>query len=475
VSRIWRNEVSGGRATVYAAAGLEGALFVTFFVAVQLLLNRDFYSLSAAQHGAVYVPLFAAGVLAAYLAVKGSRAAARGRVFRLGLALSAVGWAALIPTILGAVRHAGVFFPDLVIAGALTGAGFALVYSAATAFELDIDPVRPERHLFRLTLTLAAGMAAGPLLQIGLVEAGLWWVFPLIAAVLAVLLIAVSSQSRLGPDAARSCVLSQPAKRVPARMTVYMPVALLTVAGVVICVAWSQAGMIGGDPDAIGARVVGLGAFWAALAVLARASFSAIDLRASWGRTATVGLFFLPAVVTVIGLAVGRAETTVVGLFLLATVACAALLPPVSQPPQQQIIALQVAVGAGVIGIYPVAIALARPTLAGFRGAGAPLPMIFAVTDIGAVAASLICAGLIVSRRAYPDQAGTIGTTQSRASAATHGATAVDLPVLMRALPPLHARPCTAVGLPRRKAARHEDDGQPGAQSEPSRPLVEAS
>ena len=215
MSRTWRNEVSGGRATVYAAAGLEGALVVTFFAAVQLLLNRDYFSLSAAQYGAVYVPLFAAAVLAAFFAVKGSRGAPRGRVFRLGLTLSAVGRAALIPTILGAVRHAAVFFPELLIAGALTGAGFALVYSAATAFELDIDPARPERHLFRLTLTLAAGMAAGPLLQIGLVEAGLWWVFPLIAIVLAVLLIAVSSQSRLGPDAARSCVLSHPAQARP--------------------------------------------------------------------------------------------------------------------------------------------------------------------------------------------------------------------------------------------------------------------
>jgi hypothetical protein len=80
-------------------------------------------------------------------------------VLRLGLTLSAVGRAALIPTILGAVRHAAVFCPDLLLAGALTGAGFALVYSAATAFALDVDPARPERHLLRPTLTLAAGMA----------------------------------------------------------------------------------------------------------------------------------------------------------------------------------------------------------------------------------------------------------------------------------------------------------------------------
>src|SRR5258708_31557781 len=200
VSRLSASEVSASRVIVCAAAGLEGAMLVTFFVAVQLLLNRHYFSLPAAQRCAVYAPLLAAAVLVALFAVRGSRAVARGRVFRLGLILSVVGRAVLIPTILGAVRHAAVFFPDLAIAGALTGAGFALVYSAATAFALDLDPGRPERHLLRLALTLAAGMAAGPLIQIGLVEAGLWWVFSLIIIVLGVLLIAFISQSRLGPD-----------------------------------------------------------------------------------------------------------------------------------------------------------------------------------------------------------------------------------------------------------------------------------
>jgi hypothetical protein len=60
-----------------------------------------------------------------------------------------------------------------VITGALTGAGFALVTLAATAFELDIDPAQPERPMLRLTLTLA-GMTAGPILQFGLLEVGLW-------------------------------------------------------------------------------------------------------------------------------------------------------------------------------------------------------------------------------------------------------------------------------------------------------------
>ena len=450
-----------GWVAIYAAAGLQGALVVTFFVAVQLLLNRDYFSLSAAQYGAVYMPLFAAAVLAALFAANRSRAAARGRVLRLGLTLSAVGRAALIPTILGAVRHAAVFFPDLVIVGALTGAGFALVNSAATAFALDIDPGRPEGHLLRLSLTLAAGMTAGPLIQIGLVEAGLWWVFPVIAVVLAALLIALSSQSRLGPDAARSCALRHPAKRVPAWVKVYLPVAFLAVAAVVICVAWSQAAMIGPATAHIGTRVFGLGVFWAALAVIARAAFSAIDTRASWRRTASLAVFLLPALVTVIGLAIGRFETTVIGIFLLAAVACAALVPLESELTQQQLVVLPMTVGAAIIAIYPVTIALARPSLNGLRGSGATLPMTFAVTDIVAIAAVVTCAGLIASRRARAGQ----GSTPVRALPPLYArpCTAVELP-------PLYARSCTAVDLPRRKTASHEDADQPGAQSERSQP-----
>ena len=470
MSRTLGSEVSPGRAVVYAAVGLQGAVVVTFFVAVQLLLNRHYFHLSAAEYGGVYVPVFAAAVLGALFAAWGSRAVARGRVFRLGLTLSAIGRGAMIPTVLGIVRHAAVFFPDLVIIGALTGAGFALVYSAATAFELDIDPGAPERHLLRLTLTLAAGMAAGPLLQIGLVEAGLWWVVPLTFTVLAVLLIVVSPRSRLGPDAARSCVLRKPGKRVPARVIAYILVAFLAVASVVICVSWSQAGLIGRVPDTIGARALGLGAFWAALTVLARAAFSAIDMRPSWRRTATLGLFALPAVVTVTGLAIGRAETTVIGICLLAALACAALLPSPSQLTQQQLVALTLIVSAGIIAIYPVAIALARPSLSGLRSSGATLPVIFGVTGVAAVAAFLICGDLIVSRRTYPDQGGMLGVTLSRARAATHGATAADQPLLVRPLPPLHERPCTAVSVPRPRTALREDEDQPRPQSERGRP-----
>jgi MFS family permease len=181
-----REYAANGESVVYAALGFEGAVVVTFFVAVQLLLNRHYFSLSSAQYSAVYVPVLAAAVLAALFATWGSRAAARGRVFRLGLALSAAGRAGMILAVVHAVRDAAALFPDLVIIGALTGGRFALVYSAATAFELDIDPHARERHLLRLSLTLAAGMAVGPLLQILLIEADLWWVLPVVFAVLAI-------------------------------------------------------------------------------------------------------------------------------------------------------------------------------------------------------------------------------------------------------------------------------------------------
>src|SRR6516225_8534845 len=91
VIRTSLSAVPGGRAAIYAAVGLQGAVVVTFFVAVQLLLNRHYFSLSAAQYGVVYIPVFAAAVLAALYAAKRSRQAARGRVLRLGLALSAAG------------------------------------------------------------------------------------------------------------------------------------------------------------------------------------------------------------------------------------------------------------------------------------------------------------------------------------------------------------------------------------------------
>ena len=476
MSRTSLRAVAHGRAVIYAGVGYEGAVVVTFFVAVQLLLERDYFSLSAVQYGAVYVPVFAAAVLAALCAVQGSRRAPRGRLFRLGLTLTAAGRVAMIPAVAGAVRHAVVFFPDLVVIGALTGAGFAAVYSAATAFELDNDPARPERHLLRLNLTLAAGMAAGPLLQMGILVAGLWWALPLIATVLAVLLIAVSTRSHLGPDAARSCALRHPARPVPAQAKAYLLAAFLAVGGVVICVAWSQAGMMGRETDSIGSRVFMLGAFWAALAVLARAGFSAIDLHASWRRGASLGLFLPPVVVTVTGLAIGRAETAVVGIFLLAAVVCAALLPPERQLTERQLVVLPLVIGAGIIGIYPVAIALARPTLAGLRATGAPLPMVFALAGVVAIVAALACTRLIAFRgerggqvgSSWAAQRGTPAATRSGTLAAGPGAMA-DKQLPRQDPPPLHARPSTAVELPRQKSANHDNEDQLRAQSGPRR------
>ena len=471
MSRTSLSAVSGGRVVVHAAVGLQGAVVVTFFVGVQLLLNRHYFSLSAAQHAAVYAPLLAAAVLAALFAAKRSRRAARGRVLRLGLVLSAAGRAAMIPTVVAAVRHAAVFFPDLVIIGVLTGAGFGLVYSAATAFELDIDPARPERDLLRLTLTLAAGMAVGPLLQMGLVEAGLWWALPLTSLALAVGLIAVSTRSRLGPDAARSCALRHPARPVPARVEAYVPVAFLSVAAVVITVAWSQVGMMGLIPDEVSAGVLGLGAFWAAVVVLAHAGFSAIDMGASRPHLTTLGLFLLPALVTVTGLAIGHAETAVVGIFLLAALVCAALLPPPSRLTQEQLVVLPLALVAFVMAIYPVALAVARPSLNWLRSSGAPLLMIFAMTSAVAIAATVICAGLVAPRRAYPGQGATLAAALSGAPGTAQATTPADRHLLAQAPPPPpDARPCTAVEPPPRRVAGRRDEDRPGAQSEPPQP-----
>jgi len=236
-------------------------------------------------------------------------------------------------------------------------------------------------------------------------------------------------------------------------------VAFLAVGGVVICVAWSQVGMMSPVAGRIGPRVLGLGAFWAALAVLARTAFSAIDMHAPLRREASLGLFLLPAIITVIGLGIGQAETAVVGIFLLAAVVCAAFLPPVSQLMERQLVVLPLVVGAGVVGIYPVAIALARPSLSAFRSSGATLPLIFSVAGLVAIFASLTCARLIAFGPIYAVQGGSSGVVQRATLGTTQRGT------LAAGQAPPHARPCTAVELPRQRAASHEDEDQSGAQA----------
>jgi MFS family permease len=391
-----------GRAMVYLAAALEGAVLAAFCSASQILLGRHYYALSTAQYAGLFAPQILAAITAALIAAIRARRAARGRVLQAGLGLSAAGMVLLIVAL---VARAGktVDYPLLLVASALVGAGFGLVYPALTAFAMDVNPMRYERSVLTLNLALAGGLAASPALELAAEQAGSWWVVPVLLSVLAVLMVAVGTRSRFGPDAARSCVLANPRQRAPVPIRIYAVLALVTGICMVMSVTWAQVAMAKSTAHP-GFRALLLGTFWAGLVMLARVAFGAIERRRSWRRSVSLVPFLLPAAVALTGLAIQQDDTTLIGIFLLAAVACAAFLPLTGEPGDEKLTLVSLAVAAGIVGIYPEGLGVAMPSFDAFKDGGATPLLIFTTTGAVAVVACLVSAGLLISRGQRPYQ-----------------------------------------------------------------------
>lgn len=247
-----------------------------------------------------------------------------------------------------------------------------------------------------LNLMLVAGLVVSPALEIPTAAAGVWWAVPALLCTMSLLLIAVATRARLGPDAVRTCALMYPARGAPARHRVYVVLALVTAACVTMLAAWSQIHMPGQAVPHPPLRPLLVASFWAAAVMLARVSFAAIERRRTWPRTTSLVPFLLPAAVAAIGLAARQWETAVVGVFLLAAVACAAFLPLTAEPRDDYLVILSLAFTAAFIALYPIGLGLAGPSIRAFEGAGASLLAIFVVAGALGFTAILAAVGLLV-------------------------------------------------------------------------------
>lgn len=381
---------------ILSAAGVtEGAILASFWSAINVLLGRHYYELSSAQYAALFAPQIVTGVGAALIAARSAMRRPRGRMLRSGLGLSL---AALL-LLIGAFAANGQFaveFPLLLIASAFAGTGLGLVYPALTAFASDANPTRPERSMIVLNLMLAAGLIVSPALEIAAATAGAWWAVPTLLCVATLLLIAVATRSRLGPDSARSSALMYPGQGTPTRHRVYMVLALVTAACVTLLAAWSQIHMPGQAVPHPALRPLLVASFWAATVMLARVAFAAVEQRRTWPRTTSLVPFLLAAAVAAAGVAARQQEVAVVGVFLLAAVVCAAFLPLTAEPRDDYLVVLSLAFTAAFIAMYPVGLGLAGPSVRAFEGVGASLLAIFVVAGALAISAGLAAVGLLV-------------------------------------------------------------------------------
>lgn len=377
----------------------------SFSASIGGLLGVHHYVLSTAQYSKVFFPQVITAIAAALIAAESARGLSRGRALRLGLGLSVVGVLLLTSALALGARSPSLAL--LLVASALAGGGFGLTYPALIAFALDAIPNHAERSVLGVNLMLAAGLAVSPGLEVASERFRAWWVLEVVLCALALPVMRAAGRSCLGPDASRRCNLHLPRRQPSAWYKVFPVLALLAGACAIMLSGWAQF-QLPGHAQHPGLRILLLASFWAAIVTAARVAFAAIERRQTWQRGTTLVPFALAAAVVVIGLAIGHSLTATIGVFVLAAVVAAAFMPLPANPGAERFMLWSLISTAGLVGLYPAALGIAGPAIGGLERRGASLLMIFMVTGVIGVAASLLAAGLPVWQRAAQVPAGPV-------------------------------------------------------------------
>jgi hypothetical protein len=101
-------------------------------------------------------------------------------------------------------------------------------------------------------------------------------------------------------------------------------------------------------------------AFWAALLQGCRVVFAIIDGMRKGQHLCSIAVFVIAVAIAVLSLAASRYDIMHLGLYLLAAIGCAALLPIDTRPGNEQIAILPLAVTGGIIALFPLGLGLAR-------------------------------------------------------------------------------------------------------------------
>jgi MFS family permease len=405
------------------AVAVQGAVFAALCSSSNVLVARRYYDLSEPRYVALFVPQLLAAAIAALLSLKiAEHMSARG-VVRYAYGFSATAMVLLVVTSLIGYRQ-GPVLPFLITASTLAGAGVGLAVPALTRYVNDFSPLKPERSVIALNLVLAGSMAVTLLAMLGLEAAGPWWILPGLLAASAVLVIAAVRDLSLGSRGTR-----RPGPglgRRAAGFRLYPAPVLVVAVCEVMSVAWPETrttslgsahlpyrSVVLVASRATPAATLGsahlpywsvvLAASWGALVVFGRAYFAANDLRHRWRRLADFAPFAVGFAMAWSGLALSQRQLAETGLFVLAGLVCASLLPLLAGPAHEHLTILSLALAVGLVGLYPACLGIAHASLSIFERGGASIPLIFSLA--GVLVFLLVCVAHALLRR-WPTPAG---------------------------------------------------------------------
>ena len=344
------------RTVIYSGVIIQGAVAVIFSAYTGIFVAPYHYGLHLAQYGALFIPEVFAGVVAALFATAlGCRCRAE-RAYGTGLSCSLAGMVLLVATEWAA--RTAFTYPLLLAASAFVGAGFGVSFTFVRGYAVSLKPLRARRQILLVNGLVAAGLAAAPAYALLTRATSIWWSLPV---VLGILLIAEMLLSRSLCAPLEGPPVQRENRRVPVRFRLYPGLALLYGLCAVACLTAPRY-LTGPVPSArhLHFRVLVEVAFWAALVQAGRVVFAHIDNMTSRQQAASFGVFMIAIIVLVLSVTVSRYDVLHIGLYLLAAVGCAALLPIDTRPGHEQLSVYPAAVAAGFWALFPAGLGLSR-------------------------------------------------------------------------------------------------------------------
>ena len=430
------------RTVIYSGVVIQGAVAAIFGAYTSIFVATYHYDLTLPQYGALFIPQVVAAVAAALFSTSLTTWLRAGDAYRAGLGCGLVGMVLLAAT--EWAERLAFTYPLLLVATAFVGAGFGLSFQCVRCYVVSLKPLRARRQILLVNGLLAAGLAAAPVYALVTRVTSIWWSLPVVLGILLIAEMLLSRSLQAPVDGLRA---QRANRQVPVRFRVYPGLALLYGLCAVACLTAPHY-LTGPVPSARHLHFLVLieVAFWAALVQGSRVVFAIIDGMKSRQHLASMGVFMVALVVFVLSITISRYNPMHMGIYLLAAVGCAALLPIDTRPGHEHLSVFPLAVAAGLLALFPAGLGLSRfgYDVAASDGLSS-LELFLSVALVGA-AACLLLLPIILSwpTMAYFEQP---ATGHAQPPGAGHsGAAAMPGPP---AAPP-----------PRRPSDRPEGDGE---------------
>ena len=382
---------------IYFAAVVQGLALVTFPAASSIFTSPDGFGFDSTRYGALFVPQVVLAILASALAPRLARRWSLRRVLLAGFAGDIVSMALLAVSrlLLGAPDMA---FGVLLLATGALGLGFGATVMALNTYAEAFFPERADRAVLALNALLGLGTALAPVLVAIVVDLGVWWLLPVVAACIVVLLFGVALTQPLRASAGSGGSNSPTSISwvgLPHRFWLYAAAVFLY--GIVETLNGNWAMLYLSGQRGVSARSASfaLAAFW--VMVTAGRVLIAVISRRVPARWIYVGLPLLLLIVFQLASHV-QSEAGGIIVFGLAGLACSGFLPLSISFGGNEFPHLSAVMAGGLIAFYQLGYGVAAFGIGPLQGLlGFPLSTIFAAGSI--VAVPIIVVAWLVVRR----------------------------------------------------------------------------